>query len=139
MIERMTALMQGIMGARAASLQVKPAEEAAAEALKERHGERALLIEARQSADGRPHLFAVLDADRAMLSAESGRLASDCNGGAPAMEVIDRTTWEALQRLKQCGLIQFVGATPRLLHESSMLAEDARAVRSFLARPRPKS
>lgn len=133
MIERMAALMQA--GASAASPAAEPpplvsAEEAAAEELKSRHGEHALLIESRQGQDGRTRLLAVLDADRVTLAAESRRLASAGEGGgAPAVEVVDRTTWALLQRLQASGIIQFTGAAPRVLHRSDALGDEAAAAR----------
>lgn len=135
MIERMAALMQAgakcahqtAAHARAAP-PVVPVEETAAEELRQRHGEQALLIEARQGQDRRPHLLAVLDADKATLAREARRLAFTGQGeSAPAIEVIDRATWNLLQRLQASGIIQFTGEAARLLHESPALVDDPAA------------
>ncbi len=129
MIERMAVLMRSSAkpaGMAAAKPQVPTAEDTVAEELKRRHGERALLIEARQGADDRNHLLAVLDANPVELAAEARRLAAPCDGVAhpPAVEVIDHATWALLQRLQASGVIQFVGTTPRQLHRSAAFADD---------------
>ena len=104
MIERMQAMMQA---AEAAAPRIVPADEAIAEDLQRRHGERALLVEARQGGDGRVQVLAVLDLDRDALAAEAKRLAT--NGGAgPAVEIIDRATWLAMRRLQSSGMLQLV-------------------------------
>jgi superfamily II DNA/RNA helicase len=130
MIERMDALMRAgvrLTGVTAAAPQALPSEETVAEELKRRHGERALLIEARQGQDGRMHLLAVLEADQATLAAEAKRLAAQGEAAAPGVEVIDHATWGLLQRLQANGVIQFVGASPRQLHQSAALADDPAA------------
>ncbi|MGQ0672672.1 MAG: DEAD/DEAH box helicase [Hyphomicrobium sp.] len=121
MIERMQALMHaGGRGASARVLEVPTREEAAAEDLKRRHGERVLRIETRQGQDGHTHLLAVLDCDPAAISAEARRI-SDSLAGAPPAEIIDRATWDLLQRLQTSGLVQFTGMTQRVLHSSQEL------------------
>ena len=70
MIERMQAMMQA--EDRVAPRIVSP-EEAVAEELRQRHGERALLIEARTGGDGRVRILAVLDLDGEALAAEAKR------------------------------------------------------------------
>ncbi len=130
MIDRMAMLMRASVrpaGMTAAKPQAPPAEETVAEELKRRHGERALLIEVRRGADGRVRLLAVLDADSATLAAEAKRLAVSGEGVAPAVEVIDHATWNLLQRLQASGAIQFVGTSPRQLHQSAALADDPAA------------
>jgi superfamily II DNA or RNA helicase len=132
MIDRMAMLMRANVkpaGVTAAEPQAPPVEETVSEELKRRHGERALLIEARQAEDGRVRLLAVLDADPATLAAEARRLAAPCEGSAhaPAVEVIDHATWSLLQRLQASGVIQFVGTSPRQLHQSAALADDPAA------------
>jgi hypothetical protein len=52
---------------------------------------------------------------------------------APAVEVIDHATWSLLQRLQANGVIQFVGTSPRQLHQSAAIADDP-AVRLAAAR-----
>ena len=132
MIERMTHLMLASArpgGVTATEPCALSAEETVAEELKRRHGERALLIEARQGEDGRVRLLAVLEADRATLAAEARRLAGSVEGDAqsPAVDIIDHATWSLLQRLTASGVIQFVGAPPRQLHRSAALADDPAA------------
>lgn len=132
MIERMAALMgAGVKctGSATAAPQSMPPEEVVAEDLKRRHGESALLIEARQGDDGRVRLLAVIEADRGTLAAEVRRLAASGEHVAqsPAVDIIDHATWSLLQRLQTSGVIQFVGASPRQLHQSALLAEDPAA------------
>jgi superfamily II DNA or RNA helicase len=91
LIERMKAAMQ----AAEAAPPIVPADEAIATDLASRHGERALLIEARLRGDGALQMLAVLDLEREALAAEAARLAAAMEGGAPAVEVIDRATWSA--------------------------------------------
>src|SRR5271166_2025402 len=112
MIERMQALMQS----RAAPRIVSP-EEALAEELRQRHGERALLIEARTGADGRIRILAVLDLDGDTLAAEAKRQEVRRSGG-PEVELIDRTTWLAMRRLAAGGMITLVEGHSRVLHQS---------------------
>ena len=101
MIERMQAMMQRRRRPRRASV---AAEEALAEELRHRHGERALLIEARTGADGRVRLLAVLDVEGETLAAEAKRHETR-RDAAPAVEVIDRPTWLAMRRLAAGGMI----------------------------------
>ena len=140
LIERMAMLMQASVrpaggteakpaGMAAAKQQAPTPEEIVANELRRRHGERALLIEARQGEDGRVRLLAVLDANPIELAAEARRLAAPSDGVAhpPAVEVIDHATWALLQRLQASGLIQFAGTSPRQLHQSAALADDPAA------------
>lgn len=113
MIERMKAAMQAADAAR-----VIPADEAIADDLQRRHGERVLLVEARQGGDGQVRLLAVLDLDRDALAAEARRLASS-ESGAPEVEVIDRATWLAVQRLQASGVLRLVEGAARVLHRAS--------------------
>jgi superfamily II DNA or RNA helicase len=135
MIERMQALMQD---SEAAAKPARPApEETIAEDLQHRHGERVLRIEARQVADGagggRVHVLAVLDVEAPALSAEAKRLAGTATGGT-SVEVIDRATWETLQRLQASGLLRFTGGSGRVLHQGQALSADDRARRLAEAR-----
>jgi hypothetical protein len=132
MIERMSALMGASAkptGLAAAAPQSMTPEEVVAEDMKRRHGERALLIEARQGQDGRTRLLAVLDCDRAEAAAET-RQFSSADDKATTMDVIDRHTWQVLKRLQTSGLIQFSGATQHVLHRSAELDEDSTAHRA---------
>jgi hypothetical protein len=107
----------------AESARIVPADEAIAEDLQRRHGERALLVEARQRGDGAVHMLAVLDLDRDALAAEAERLAAAMAEGAPGVEVIDRATWACIQRLQAIGMLQRVEGPARVLHRAAELAE----------------
>jgi hypothetical protein len=121
MIERMQALTQG--EASVAPRILSP-EEAVAEELRRRHGERALLIEARADGDGRIHLLAILDLDGEALAVEAKRHEARRKVG-PAVEVIDRQTWLAMRRLAASGMITLAAGQPRVLHQSPDLAAAA--------------
>jgi hypothetical protein len=118
MIERMQAMMQ-------AEASVTPRillpEEAIAEELRHRHGERVLLIEARTGGDGRVRLLAVVDLESKALAAEAKRYGEHRSVG-PAIEVIDRSTWFAVRRLAASGMITQADGQSRVLHQSSELA-----------------
>jgi len=120
MIERMKAAMQVAEAAR-----IVPADEAIAEDLARRHGERALLVEARQRGDGAVQMLAVLDLERDALAAEAQRLAAMLQDGAPAVEVIDRTTWVCVQRLQAIGMLQRVEGPGRVLLRAPGWADGA--------------
>jgi hypothetical protein len=98
------------------------ADEAIAQELQRRHGERALLIEARRRGDGELRVLAVLDLDREALAAETARLAG-AGGAAPAVEVIDRVTWLAMRRLQSSGILALVEGPVRVLHRASGFVE----------------
>jgi superfamily II DNA or RNA helicase len=120
MIERMQAMMQA---ADAVKPRIVSADEAIAQELQRRHGERALLIEVRRRGDGELRVLAVLDLDREALAAESARLAGAGGGGAPAVEVIDRVTWLAMRRLQSSGILALVEGPVRVLHRASGFAD----------------
>jgi hypothetical protein len=124
MIERMQAMMQA---AEQAAPRIVTADEAIAEELRKRHGERALLIEARRGADGRLRVLAVLDLDADGLAAEARRAAERNDASAPAVEVIDRATWLAMRRLETTGMLKLAEGSIRILHRSAELAGDAGA------------
>lgn len=129
MIERLQSLM---LAADVAPERVIPPEEVLAGELARQHGDRALLIEARQT-DGRTNILAVLDLDRAGMAAEIKRLV-ETGADGPAVQVIDRTTWLALQRLQASGMVQFTGGTARVLHQAEMWSQGDEAVRLAAAR-----
>ena len=99
-------------------------EEAFAEELRRRHGERALLIEARTGGDGRVGLLAVLDLEGEALADEAKRHEARREVG-PAVEVIDRPTWLAMRRLAASGMITLAEGQSRVLHQSPALAAAA--------------
>jgi hypothetical protein len=123
-IERMQAMMEA---AEKAAPRILSAEEAVAEDLLRRHGERALLIEARPGADGVARLLAVLDLDAGALAAETKRLAERGDGATPAVELVDRTTWLAMRRLAAGGLLKLADGPIRVLHRAPEFVPDAEA------------
>jgi superfamily II DNA or RNA helicase len=131
LIERMKA---AIAAAGAAAPRIVPAEEAIAEDLARRHGERALLIEARPRGDGALQMLAVLDLEREALAVEAERLAAAVEAGAPAVEVIDRATWACVERLQALGMLQRAEGPARVLHRAGAPAERADADREAAVR-----
>ena len=129
MIERMQALMQAAgtsgtvrVGPRGATPPPALPEEAIAAQLQQCHGERALLVEARQGGDGRTRVLAVLDLAPDALKAETQRLAA-ADGSGPVVEIIDRATWITLCRLQASDMIQIMDGSPRVLHRAAGLAD----------------
>jgi SNF2 domain-containing protein/helicase-like protein len=115
LIERMQAAMQ----AAEAAPRIVPADEAIAADLASRYGERALLVEARERADGTVQMLAVLDLEKEALAAEAERLAAAMAEGAPAVEIIDRATWACVERLQAIGMLQRAQMPARLLHRAT--------------------
>jgi len=113
MIERMEAMMQ--VPASVAVPILSP-EEAVAEELRRRHGERVLLIETHTGGDGRVRLLVVLDLDREALAAEAKRYEAHGEVG-PAVEVIDQPTWLAMRRLAANGIVTMAEGSSRLLQQ----------------------
>ena len=111
--------MQAMMASQRPAARVIPPEEALVAELVERHGDKALLVEARQVFDGSPKLMAVLDLDPQTLAAEAARLSSATR---IAVDVIDRSAWLTMRRLAAAGLLQFTHEA-RVLHRSSALHE----------------
>jgi superfamily II DNA or RNA helicase len=119
LIERVQAIMQA---AEAAAPHIVPADEAIAADLTNRHGERALLVEAREGGDGRVRMLAVLDVDGGALAAETARQATR-DGGGPTIELIDRATWLAIERLQASGMLQSAQGPVRVLHRAPELPD----------------
>ena len=119
MIERMQAMLQA--EERAAPRILSP-EEALAEDLQRRYGDRALLVEARTGVDGHVRVLAVLDLDDAALAEEIKRHDSR-PAGAPAVEAIDRASFLALRRLAASGMIAMAEGEARALHRSPAFAD----------------
>ncbi|HWF94555.1 MAG TPA: DEAD/DEAH box helicase, partial [Xanthobacteraceae bacterium] len=119
MVERMQAMMQP---AETVAPRIVSADEALAQELARRHGEAALLIEARRRGDGRLGVLAVLDLDPDALAAETERLAA-AGGAGLAVEVIDRATWGTMRRLQSSGILQLVEGSGRVLHRAAGFAE----------------
>jgi hypothetical protein len=114
-----------MMGAEPSAPSLSP-EEAIAEELCRRHGERALLIEARTGTDGRIRLLAVLDLEEEALETEAKRHQVADDAG-PFVEVIDRPTWLAMRRLAASGMIKLSEDHSRALHRSPDFAAAADA------------
>lgn len=125
MIERMQAMMQAVASV---TPRILSPEEAVAEELRRRHGERALLIEARTGGDGCPRILAVLDLDGEALAVEAKRHEARRKVG-PAVDVIDRSSWLAMRRLAASGMITMADGQSRVLHQSPDFA--AATDRSF--------
>jgi superfamily II DNA or RNA helicase len=121
MIERMQAMMRGEASV---TPRILSPEEAVAEELRRRHGERALLIEARTDGEGRVRLLAVLDLEGEALAAEAKRHEARREVG-PVVEVIDRPTWLAMRRLAASGIITLAESSSRVLHQSPDLVAAA--------------
>jgi SNF2-related domain/Helicase conserved C-terminal domain len=115
-VERMQAIMAA--SARPAP-RARPPEEILVADLAERHGDRVLLAEARNGPEGRSRLLVVLDLEPQALAAEAARLSA---AESVIVDVLDRTTWLAMQRFAASGLLQFTHQS-RLLHRSAALAE----------------
>jgi superfamily II DNA or RNA helicase len=116
MIER----LQAMMNAEAVSApRILSPEEMVVDDLRRRHGERLLLIEARSGSggDGRTRLLAVLDVGGEALAAEAKRHEVQRELGL-SVEVIDRSTWLAMQRLAARGMIAMLEPQCRVLHQS---------------------
>jgi SNF2-related domain/Helicase conserved C-terminal domain len=111
--------MQAMMAFRHSAVRVIPPEEALVADLIARHGEKALLVEARHVLDGRPKLMAVLDLDPPTLAAEAARLSS---ASTISVDIIDRSAWLTMRRLAAAGLLQFTHQG-RVLHRSAALYE----------------
>jgi len=112
--------MQAMMAASPRPLaRVLAPEEVLVADLIERQGDKFLLAEARHGIDGRPKLLVVFDLDPPTLAAETARLSS---ADSVTVDVVDRTTWLAMQRFAASGLLQFTHES-RLLHRSATLVE----------------
>lgn len=119
MIERVQAMMEASERVR---VRILTPEERLTQAMRSRLGERLLLVEARQDADGKPRLLAVVDGDADLLAAERAALVA-AEGGATtslpmeiSVEVIDRAAWETMRRLAAAGILQMAPGSGRRLH-----------------------
>jgi superfamily II DNA or RNA helicase len=117
-IERMQAMMAAPL--RAAPRIVSPEEEFTADLVR-RFGSDVVLVEMRQTGDGRLNLLAVLDLDAETLILERERMAESL-----PMEFIDKTAWLAMRRLANSGLLRFAPAA-RVLHRSDEATADKAA------------
>jgi hypothetical protein len=96
-----------------------------------RHGDALLLLQARKAAGGREVLLVVLDGDAA--AAERERLAGEAQGDvprdAPRIEVLDRATYQTIERLTEAGLLHATSEMQSEMVRSSLLADPAEAIR----------
>jgi hypothetical protein len=98
-----------------------------AEEILVRHRESVQLIEARTGGDGRVRLLVVLDLDAVSLAAEVKRHEGSREAG-PTVEVIDKSTWETMQRLAASGMVSLGEGQSRVLHQSPDIAAAAPGV-----------
>ncbi|HVT61122.1 MAG TPA: DEAD/DEAH box helicase [Thermoanaerobaculia bacterium] len=84
-----------------------------------------LLLELRAGPSGQETVFAVLDrvgaGDRGEVAALVGRCFAD-SSPAPALNLLDRATFEAIERLVNAGVMQFTAGEAQVLHRSPALA-----------------
>jgi superfamily II DNA or RNA helicase len=121
-VARMAAMMAPPVPA--APVPAPAAEPVPAQSLRDelagRHGDALLLIEAHRGVDGSETLLAVLDGEAA--AAERQRRADT---GASTVEVLDRTTYETIQRLSRAGILHAAPEQRRELFRSPHLAAPA--------------
>jgi hypothetical protein len=96
--------------------------------LVERHGDALLLLEARKAADGQEVLLVVLDGDAASVDGERERLAHSLDADAPRIEVLDRATYETIERLTGAGLLHATSEGQNELVRSPRLPDPAETV-----------
>jgi hypothetical protein len=126
---------------------VAPAERLRAD-LVSRHGDALLLLTSRKGSDGKEVFVAVLDADAATVVREREHLAQAAGTTSPdaavpgaasieglAVEVMDRATHEAIERLTASGVLHAAGEGVRDLVRSPSLPPPAEvAARQRLAK-----
>lgn len=75
-------------------------------------------LEASAGENGSPAMLAVLDrVDGPVRDAIAASVERHCPGGGVRVEVLDRDTYAAVQRLVEAGLLRFAGAGVRVLHD----------------------
>jgi superfamily II DNA or RNA helicase len=127
-VERMAMMLGEAASPPAVVVPAAPADRLRAE-LVARHGDALLLLTARKGADGREVFVAVLDADAAAVMREREHLAQAAGEtGAPPVEVLDRATHEAIERMTAAGLLHAGGDDARDLVRSPALPPAAEAV-----------
>ncbi len=94
-----------------------------------RHGDALLLMQARKAPDGQEVLLVVLDGDAAAVAAERERLAGAADADAPRIEVLDRATYETIERLTGAGLLHATSDAQSELVRSPRLPDPAETVR----------
>jgi len=124
-VDRMAAMMAEAAPAPSSAAEPASPEASMREELLAQHGTRLLLLQVQRGADGRDRYLAVIDDDSAALARERGRLAERVapEGEAPAaVEVIDRATWETIERLTAAGLLRAGDGEARPLVQSTAQA-----------------
>ena len=125
-VERLSAMMTPP----AASVPVVPAERRMCDELVEAHGEGLLLLETHLCADDNEVMLIVLeDANAAML--EQQRLAA---ADGPRVEVIDRRSYEAMQRLAGAGVLPSSGQGQEVFRSDHLAVPGTEQRRQRLAR-----
>ncbi len=115
--------------ARQAPAPKPPPEAAFAQDLVARCGTRLAALECRTGADGRQVMMAVVDDARQLRPIAERLLGAAYAGGAmPGLEVVDRATYETIQRLIAQGVLQ-PAAGAKVLHGGLTTAETGRALR----------
>jgi hypothetical protein len=106
-----------------------------------RLADRLLLLETRTSPQGSGVLLLVVDGPAAEVASVASRLLAQSygpSGATPALEVLDRATYDTLQRLAACGLISIAAAGGHRLHTHPSLqpseADQARRRRATARR-----
>ncbi|WP_255468395.1 DEAD/DEAH box helicase [Reyranella sp. CPCC 100927] len=102
-----------------------------------RHGGALVLLEAHRGADGVDRFLAVFDSEEtAARERERRSTAQGADPGAPRLEILDRFTYDAVQRLTAAGILRPVDEARRELVRSPTLGaggkarEQARSLRS---------
>ena len=116
-------------------------EERFRQDLSARLADRLLLLDLRPGPDGGSTLLVVVDRDPGdIIDLARGLAGRSWGDSAPGIEVLDRNTWETIQRLARTGLVSFgAAARPRRLHAHDSLGDpeaDARDRRRPDARSR---
>jgi superfamily II DNA or RNA helicase len=96
---------------------IVPPDEAATNALRERHGDLVMRVEEiKADGGGAARLLAVVDLEPEAFAVEAERLARRSDAAALPIELVDRATWLTIQRLAASGILSLSGETRRVLH-----------------------
>ena len=116
-VDRMAAMM-----APPAAPEPEPApERSVRDELIEQHGDALLLLESRQAPDGSEVLLAVLEGEDAAAAEQQRR----AGGDGPRIEVLDRRSYDTIQRLTNAGALPTAPSPSQELHRSPRLAPPA--------------
>ena len=127
-LDRMAALMEPPADA-APVVVTPPPDVSLRDDLVAKHGDALLLLQSRKAADGQEVMLVVLDADAASVTAERERLADAPDANVSRIEVLDRATYETIERLTGAGLLQPTSEMRSEMVRSSLLADPAEAAR----------